>query len=56
MQFNEAAAGQTVFHTHVHVIPRFDGVPLKLHSGRMADPQGLADNAYKIKAALGGSA
>ena len=29
MQFNEPAAGQTVFHTHFHVIPRFDGVPLK---------------------------
>jgi histidine triad (HIT) family protein len=25
MQSNGAAAGQTVFHYHVHVIPRFDG-------------------------------
>jgi histidine triad (HIT) family protein len=56
MQFNEPASGQTVFHTHVHVIPRFDGVPLKPHSGKMEDPQVLADNAFKIKAALGGSA
>ena len=29
MQFNEPAAGQTVFHTHFHVIPRFEGVPLE---------------------------
>lgn len=56
MQFNEAPAGQTVFHTHVHVIPRFADVPLRPHSGKMEDGQVLADNAFKIKAALGGSA
>ena len=28
-QFNEAAGGQVVFHLHVHVIPRFDGIALK---------------------------
>jgi len=56
IQFNEAASGQTVFHTHVHVIPRFDGVPLKPHAGKMEDPEILADNAFKVKAALGGSA
>ncbi|TGV75822.1 HIT family protein, partial [Mesorhizobium sp. M2D.F.Ca.ET.145.01.1.1] len=28
MQFNEPASGQTVYHLHVHVIPRFDGIPL----------------------------
>lgn len=56
MQFNEAASGQTVFHTHVHIIPRFEGVALVPHTGKMADPQGLADNAFKVKAALGGSA
>ncbi len=26
----EAAAWQTVFHTHIHVIPRYDGDPLQL--------------------------
>jgi histidine triad (HIT) family protein len=30
MQANGAAAGQTVFHYHVHVIPRYDGDPLVL--------------------------
>ena len=52
MQFNESAAGQTVFHTHFHVIPRFEGVALKPHAGGMADPKLLSDHAAKIKAAL----
>jgi histidine triad (HIT) family protein len=52
MQFNEPAAGQTVFHTHFHVIPRFEGVPLKPHSGGMADPKLLAGHAEKIRGAL----
>jgi histidine triad (HIT) family protein len=30
MQSNAAAAWQTVFHYHVHVIPRYDGDPLVL--------------------------
>ena len=52
MQFNEPASGQTVFHTHFHVIPRFDGVPLKPHAGGMADPRLLAEQAQMIKAAM----
>jgi len=52
-QFNGAAAGQTVFHLHVHVIPRFAGVPLKPHTGKMEDPQVLATNAEKVRRALG---
>ena len=51
-QFNEAAAGQTVFHLHVHVIPRWEGVPLRKHSGQMADYALLKEHAEKIKAAL----
>ena len=53
VQYNEAASGQTVFHLHVHVIPRFAGVPLKPHSGTMEDPQVLATNAEKLRRALG---
>src|SRR5918912_550853 len=34
-QFNEPAGGQVVFHLHLHVIPRFDGVPLRPHTGQM---------------------
>ena len=51
-QFNEPAGGQVVFHTHVHVIPRFEGVSLKPHTGQMADQGALAADAEKIKAAL----
>ena len=51
-QFNESAGGQVVFHLHVHVIPRFDGVPLKPHTGTMEDGGVLAANAERIRAAL----
>ncbi|TIT70990.1 MAG: HIT family protein, partial [Mesorhizobium sp.] len=52
LQFNEPASGQTVYHPHVHVIPRFEGIPLKPHSGQMEQPEVLAENASKIRAAL----
>ncbi|WP_249695208.1 HIT family protein [Stappia sp. WLB 29] len=51
-QFSESAGGQVVFHTHVHVIPRFAGVSLRPHTGEMADQAVLAANADKIRAAL----
>lgn len=54
MQFNEPASGQTVFHLHVHVIPRFAGVALKPHSGKMEDPAVLATHADKLRKALAG--
>jgi histidine triad (HIT) family protein len=52
MQFNETPAGQTVFHFHVHVIPRHDGVPLAQHARQMADPAELAEHAKMIRSAL----
>jgi histidine triad (HIT) family protein len=52
LQFNEAPAGQSVFHLHVHVIPRFDGIALKPHEGRMEKPEVLAANAEKLRRAL----
>ncbi len=51
-QFNEPAGGQTVFHLHVHVIPRREGVPLTRHEGGMADNALLAAHAARIRAAL----
>lgn len=51
-QFNEAAGGQSVFHLHVHVIPRHDGEPLKPHTGQMADQAVLAQQAERYRAAL----
>jgi histidine triad (HIT) family protein len=55
IQFNEPAAGQTVFHLHFHIIPRFDGVALKPHTGQMEDQNVLAANAEKIRQALASS-
>ncbi|CCV07028.1 putative Hit-like protein involved in cell-cycle regulation [Mesorhizobium metallidurans STM 2683] len=52
IQFNEPASGQTVYHLHVHVIPRFDGIPLKPHTGQMERPEVLVENAGKIRTAL----
>ena len=52
IQFNEPASGQSVFHLHVHVIPRFDGVALRPHTGGMEKPEVLAANADKVRKAL----
>jgi histidine triad (HIT) family protein len=51
-QFNEAAAGQTVPHLHFHLIPRWEGVGLRAHAGKMEEPAILKANAEKIRAAL----
>ena len=51
-QFNEAAGGQVVFHLHVHVIPRHEGIRLGPHTGEMEKPDVLKTNADKIRAAL----
>ena len=51
-QFNEPAGGQVVFHLHVHVIPRFEGVRLRPHTGEMEKSDVLEANAAKIRAAL----
>jgi histidine triad (HIT) family protein len=51
-QFNGAAAGQTVFHLHVHIIPRKEGEALKPHAGKMGDQAALAATAEKIRKKL----
>lgn len=52
MQFNEAAGGQSVFHLHFHVIPRFAGVALQPHTGAMERADVLSGNAERIRHAL----
>ena len=52
-QFNGTAAGQTVFHLHVHIIPRWDGVALGRHgAGGMADMNELKVLAAEIAAKI----
>ena len=52
-QFSEPAGGQVVFHTHVHVLPRHDGVALRPHTGEMADGAVLEEQAGRLRTALG---
>lgn len=51
-QFNEATAGQTVFHLHFHIIPVYEGVEIGAHGGGKADDAELAALAKDIAAAL----
>lgn len=51
-QFNEAPAGQTVFHLHFHIIPIYADVVLAPHAGSRADDVALAAQARAIAAAL----
>ncbi|HZS63236.1 MAG TPA: HIT family protein [Xanthobacteraceae bacterium] len=51
-QFNEGAGGQVVFHLHVHVIPRQEGVAMKPPASFKEKPEILAANAAKLAAAL----
>jgi histidine triad (HIT) family protein len=52
-QFNGAPAGQTIFHLHVHIIPKYDNLPLQRHhGGKPADMEVLREQASRIAAAL----
>jgi histidine triad (HIT) family protein len=51
-QFNESAGGQVVFHLHVHVIPRKDGIALKPPASVKEETSVLSDQALKLAAAL----
>ena len=51
-QFNGPAAGQTVFHFHMHIVPRYENVPLRPHTGDMENAEVLEDQASKIRATL----
>lgn len=51
-QFNGPAAGQTVFHLHFHIIPRWEGRTLHGHGRSVEKAEVLAAHAARIRAAL----
>ena len=51
-QFNENAGGQVVFHLHVHVIPRKEGIAMKPPASEKEKPEVLADQAKKLSDAM----
>ncbi|MES2752887.1 MAG: HIT family protein [Pseudomonadota bacterium] len=53
-QFSEQAGGQVVFHLHVHVMPRMEGVALLPPASRKEDIKVLEDHATRLIAALNG--
>ncbi len=51
-QFDGAAGGQTVFHFHMHIIPRWEGIALRRHGELNEKPENLKATAEKIRAAF----
>jgi histidine triad (HIT) family protein len=51
-QFSEPASGQVVYHLHMHVMPRHEGIALLPPASRKEDAKVLEDNAAKLVAAL----
>ena len=54
-QFNEAAGGQVVFHLHMHVMPRHNGVALMPPASRKEDAKVLEEHAKMLSEALKGA-
>ena len=53
LQFNGVAAGQSVFHYHVHLRPAYTGQDLRSHGRSAPDQDHIKDLATKIRAELG---
>ena len=53
VQGNGTAAGQTVMHYHVHLLPRTTGAKMRLHGPRQAEQTELDEVASALTNALG---
>lgn len=51
-QLNGAAAGQTVFHYHMHLIPAYSGQEIRLHGRAQGEPEALASMAARLREGL----
>lgn len=51
-QYNRAPAGQSVFHIHVHIVPRWEGVAMAPHGKVMVEAARLEPIAAKIRSQL----
>ena len=53
-QFNGAPAGQTVFHIHVHIVPRYAGEGLGVHAATKAEPAELEQLQARLTQRISG--
>jgi len=52
MQFNGTAAGQSVFHIHMHIVPCYEGRSMRGHGRDIAPAETMEQHAAMIRAAL----
>ena len=53
-QFNGAPAGQTVFHIHFHIVPRYEGQGLGVHAAQKGDEADLKALQERLAKRLAG--
>lgn len=53
-QFNGAPAGQTVFHIHMHIVPRYAGQGLGIHAAQKADTAELEKLQARLRQRIEG--